>query len=150
VGRRPGRPAGLAAPGGPALSLLLLDTTFLVDAERAGGFFDDLIEDDDQVAVAALTIAELAAGVHLAEGRRRVARRRFVLQVLEEVPIVPYDLTVAAAHGELLAATRRAGRSRGAHDLIIAATARATRRTVITADPGAFADLPGVSWRSRR
>jgi predicted nucleic acid-binding protein len=36
------------------------------------------------------------------------------------------------------------------HDLIIAATARATRRTVITADPGAFADLPGVSWRSHR
>jgi len=102
------------------------------------------------VAVSALTIAELAAGVHLAQGWRKTARRHFVSWVLDEVPVVPYDLTVAAAHGELLAATRRAGRPRGAHDLIIAATARATRRTVITADPRAFAELPGVSWRSHR
>jgi len=83
VGRRPGRVASFAAPGGAALSRLLLDTTFLIDAERAGSVADDLIENDDDVAVAAVTIAELVAGVHLAEGRRRAARRRFVSRILD-------------------------------------------------------------------
>ena len=45
---------------------LLLDTTFLVDAERAGDDLDDLIADEDDVAVAAITIAELRVGVELA------------------------------------------------------------------------------------
>ena len=45
---------------------LLLDTTFLVDAERAGDNLDVLIADDDDVAVAAITIAELGVGVELA------------------------------------------------------------------------------------
>ncbi len=36
---------------------------------------------------------------------------------------------------------------RGAHDLQIAATARATRRTILTTDVDAFTALPGVSYR---
>jgi predicted nucleic acid-binding protein len=89
------------------LSLLLLDTSFLIDAERAGGSADGPIEDDDEVAVAAVTIAELLAGVYLAQGRRRAARRRFASRVLDEIPVIPYDLAVAAAHGELRPASRR-------------------------------------------
>ena len=42
------------------------------------------------------------------------------------------------------------GRPRGAHDLIIAATARVTSRTVITADPSGFDGLPGVSIATYR
>ena len=45
----------------------------------------------------------------------------------------------------LLADTHRADRACGAHDLIIAATARATNRTVVTADPKGFEGLSGVS-----
>ena len=51
---------------------------------------------------------------------------------------------------ELLAVVRTQGRPRGAHDLLIAATARSTGRTVLTADTTAFADLPGVEVRSHR
>jgi len=100
--------------------------------------------------VAAVTIAELMAGVHVAQGARRAARRRFVSRILDEIPVISYDLVVAAAHGELLGTVRRSGRPRGAHDLIIAATARATHRTVITADLSAFAGLSGVACRSHR
>jgi tRNA(fMet)-specific endonuclease VapC len=48
----------------------------------------------------------------------------------------------------LLTAVRRAGRPRGAHDLIIAATALATARTVVSADLTGFDDLPGVVVRT--
>lgn len=63
------------------------------------------------------------------------------------VPVEPYDLEVAKAHAALLAHTRRQGRARGAHDLLIAATARTHARTVVTTDRGGFDDLPEVEVR---
>jgi len=81
----------------------------------------------------------------MAKGRRREKRERFVSAVLDAVSIEPYDLEVAEAHAALLAHVRRAGAPRGAHDLIIAATALARDRQVVSSDQAGFADLPGVS-----
>jgi len=106
-----------------------------------------LIADDDDTAIAAVTVAELQVGASLAEGTQRVARQAFVDAVVSVVPILSYDLSVAVAHARLLVATRTAGRPRGAHDLIIAATALAGGRTVVTADAAEFEDLPGVEVR---
>ncbi len=119
----------------------------LVAAERGSAAPVDLIGDDEDVAIAAVTAAELLVGVELADARRRPGRERFVTEVLDTVSIEPYDLSIAKAHAALLAHTRREGQQRGAHDLLIAATARATERTVVTADQGGFANLPGVEVR---
>ena len=133
------------------MTLLLLDSNFLIDVERADSTLDAVIDDEDDVAIAAVTVAELLVGVQMADTkRRRAARDAFVREVLEAVPIVTYDEEIARAHAELLVAVRRAGRPRGAHDLIIAATARATGRTVVTGNRSAFADLPGVALRTTR
>ena len=67
-----------------------------------------------------------------------------------EYGIAAYDLEVARTHAGLMAHTRRSGRPRGAHDLLIAATALTRGRTVVSADPAGFADLPGVSLRLER
>jgi tRNA(fMet)-specific endonuclease VapC len=106
-----------------------------------------VISDDDDVAIAAITAAELLVGVELGEGRRREDRRSFVDTVLSTIPIEHYDLDVARSHATLLAYTRRSGRPRGAHDLVIAATAVARRRIVVSADPAGFRALPGVDLR---
>jgi tRNA(fMet)-specific endonuclease VapC len=127
------------------MSSLLADTTFLINAERGGIDLDVAIADDDDVAIAAVTLAELLVGVRLASGKRREARRAFVADIVGSLPIIPYDRRVAVEHAELLLAVRESGRPRGAHDLLIAATARTTHRTVVTADREAFADLPGVA-----
>jgi tRNA(fMet)-specific endonuclease VapC len=127
---------------------LLFDTTFLVDVERSGEALDNLIDDDDDVAVAAITIAEVRVGVELSRGRRRRARQDFLDDILAEVPVIDYDLDVADAHARLLVAVRQQGRPRGAHDLIIAATAVATRRMVVSSDNTAFTDLRDVVVRS--
>jgi tRNA(fMet)-specific endonuclease VapC len=132
------------------VSLLLLDTTFLVDADRAGNELDAVIDDDDDVAIAAITVGALLVGVQLSTGKSKSARAAFVDSVLVSVPIVDYDRKTEKAHARLLAVVRVQGRPRAAHDLIIAATARSTRRTVVTADAGAFADLPGVTARTHR
>jgi tRNA(fMet)-specific endonuclease VapC len=126
------------------LRQILLDTTFLVDVERGRSVPDEVIDDDDDVAIAAITIAELSVGIGLASGRSRAGRQAFVDDVLATLTVIPYDESVALQHASLLVAVRRAGRPRGAHDLIIAATALAADRTVITADRAAFVDLPGV------
>ncbi len=132
------------------MSRLLLDTTFLVDADRTKASLDELIEDEDEVAIAAITVAELVVGVLLAGGAHRADRQQFVDDVRGTIPIVDYDPTVAAAHAELLVTVRRQGRPRGAHDLIIAATAKATQREVVSADSSAYQDLPGVTVRTHR
>lgn len=52
---------------------------------------------------------------------------------------------MAEHQAELLAHVRRTGSLRGAHDLIIAATARATSRTLVTTDAKAsFDELPDL------
>jgi tRNA(fMet)-specific endonuclease VapC len=131
------------------LARLILDTTVLVDAERNGpDALEELIGDEDDVAIAAVSVAEMVVGSELADGKRRARREAFLTAALEAFSIESYDLDVARAHGVLLAHTRRIGSPRGAHDLIVAATARARKREVVTADRSAFADLPDVVLRS--
>ena len=129
------------------MTRLLFDTTFLIDAERTGDDLEDAIDDSDDVAIAAVTIAELRVGALLATGRRKAARSAYVDDVVATIPVLDYDVEVAEAHAELLVEVRSQGRPRGAHDLIIAATAKASDRTVISTDRTAFRDLPGVEVR---
>jgi tRNA(fMet)-specific endonuclease VapC len=100
------------------------------------------------VAIAAVTAAELLVGVELATPRHRDRRRQFVEAVLRTLPVEEYDLAVARAHARLLAEARRAGRPRDAHDLIVAATAVSTGRTLLTTDASGFAGLQGVEVRA--
>jgi tRNA(fMet)-specific endonuclease VapC len=126
---------------------LILDTPVLIDAERSGRRLNRLIADEDDVAIAAVTAAELLVGVELADDAGRAQRSAFVRSVLDTVPIEDYDVQVAQEHARLMAHVRRSGRPRGAHDLVIAATAVARDRLVVSTDSSAFADLPGVSVR---
>lgn len=126
---------------------MLLDTSVLIGVERDGFDLDELIGDADEPAIAAITIAELGVGVDVASGKRKAARKLFLDEVVATVPIIDYDIEVARAHTALLVAVRARGTPRGAHDLIIAATARATARTVVTSDRTGFGNLPGVAVR---
>jgi tRNA(fMet)-specific endonuclease VapC len=119
----------------------------LVSAERRRRRIEDTIGDEDDVAIAAITAAELIVGVELADGRRKAKRVAFVEDVLDTLTIEDYTLATARAHARLLAYARASGRPRGAHDLVIAATAVASERIVVTADAQGFADLPGVTMR---
>jgi tRNA(fMet)-specific endonuclease VapC len=126
---------------------LILDTTILIDIERDHRGLHDLIDDADSVAIAAITYAELLHGVEMADPANRSRRQRFVEAIAERVPILSYDRRVTANHAVLLAAVQREGQPRGAHDLIIAATAATFDMLVVTTNPRHFHNLPGVSVR---
>ncbi len=132
------------------LTRLFFDTTFLIDAERSAVDLDDAVGDDDEVAIAAITAAELRVGVLLSSGKKRAARIAFLEDVLAVIPVIDYDGAVAEVHAELLVHVRDMGRPRRAHDLIIAATAKAASGMVVIADDSAFADLPGVKVQTHR
>lgn len=123
---------------------LILDTAVLIALERGAIAADQLIDDD--LAIAALTVAEYQVGIEMADNERRASHRRDALAaIMSTVPVLDYTATTAELHGLLLAHVRRVGVPRGAHDLIIAAHAVETRRTVFTTDHRArFANLPGV------
>ena len=83
------------------MTALLLDTTFLIDIERDDSDLDAWIDDDDDVAMAAVTVAELQVGVELASRQQRARRATFVQAVIETVPVLPYGLDTALVHVEL-------------------------------------------------
>lgn len=123
---------------------LILDTNVLVRGERSGTL-SGLIEPEDDIAIAAISVAEMRAGALLGAPSKSRQRHAFLERLLEIVPVEPYTADVASLHGNLLAHTRREGRTRGVADLMIAATALATDRVIVSGDRAAdFAQLPGV------
>jgi tRNA(fMet)-specific endonuclease VapC len=127
---------------------LILDTGVLVAAVR-GRLDVTTLADTDDLAIPAIGVAEYLAGTLLDPVPDRArAQRAFLDDVLQVLPIHDYDLAVAEHHAALLAHVRRHGGTRGAHDLVIAATARATDRIVLTTDRRArFGELPDVVAR---
>lgn len=124
---------------------LILDTNVLIAYER--GTIDRAALDADELAVAAVSIAEYRVGIELADTPARAAdRARALTAITSAVDVLDYTEATAACHARLIAHARRAGMPRGAHDLIIAAHAMQTDRTVLSFDAKArFADLPGVN-----
>jgi len=123
---------------------LILDTNVLIAYER--GTIDQSALDNDELAVAAITIAEYRVGIELADTIERAASRVRALAAIEStVDVLPYTNATAVHHARLIAHVRRTGNPRGAHDLIIAAHAAETGRVVLTRDLKAgFAELPGI------
>ena len=121
----------------------LIDTSVVIDLE--------LIEPADlplEVAVSAVTMAELAAGPHATADPAERARRQDRLQRAEATfEPLPVDGAVARAYGRVYAAVGAAGRKargRRAVDLFIAATAGAAGLPLYTRNPDDFAGLSDV------
>jgi tRNA(fMet)-specific endonuclease VapC len=124
---------------------LILDTNILIAYER--GTIDRSALDDDELAVAAVTIAEYRTGIELADTPERAATRaRALATITSVIDVLDYTPATAAHHARLLAYVRKSGSPRGAHDLIIAAHAAETGRLLLSRDAKArFSDLPGVT-----
>lgn len=125
---------------------LILDTNVLIAYEK--NTIDRSALDEDELAIAAVSIAEYRVGIELADTVARAAgrgRARALAAILSAVDVLDYTETTAAHHARLIAHVRRIGRPRGAHDLIIAAHALETDRIILSRDAAArFGDLPGI------
>jgi tRNA(fMet)-specific endonuclease VapC len=124
---------------------LILDTNVLIAYER--GKIDRAALDADELAIAAISVAEYRVGIELADTPGRAAdRARALVAITSAVDVLDYTEATAACHARLIAHARRAGAARGGHDLIVAAHALQTSRTVLSFDAKArFGELPGVA-----
>ena len=118
----------------------LLDTSVVIDWD------DPAVASalPEQVAVCAITLAELAAGPHLAASSSEGARRQVRLQQVEAAfEPLPFDATAARSYGQIVAAVVETGRThrRRIADLLIAAIAHANGLALYTRDPDDFAGL---------
>jgi predicted nucleic acid-binding protein len=129
-------------PDSPRAERGVIDTSVVIDLEQleAGQLPIEL-------AVSAITMAELAASPHATSDADERARRQDRLQRAEAVfDPLPFDGESARAYGRIYAAEVASGRkARGtrALDLLIAATACAARLPIYTRNPEDFRNLRG-------
>jgi hypothetical protein len=118
----------------------LIDTSVVIAIERL-----DPEALPEQLAIAAITLAELAAGPHATVDSAERARRQQRLQLAEATfDPLPFGTDCARAYGLVYAETARAGRKpRGSRavDLLIAATALAADLPLYTANVEDFVAL---------
>lgn len=118
----------------------LADTSVMIDLELL-----DTAVLPAELAVSAISFAELAAGPHATDDPDERARRQERLQRTEATfDPLPFDAAAARGYGRIYAAVRAGGRkARGqrAVDLLIAATALAADLPVFTRNPDDFAGL---------
>ena len=121
----------------------LIDTSVVIDLALI-----DAADLPGEIAVSAITMAELAAGPHATTDPAERARRQDRLQRAEATfEPLPVDIAVARAYGRVYAAvgaTGRKARGRRAVDLFIAATAVAAGLPLYTRNPDDFAGLPEI------
>ena len=121
------------------LQQALLDTSVVIDLDRIPA--DALPE---QVAISAVTMAELAAGPAAAKDPAERARRQDRLQRAEaSFDPLPLDTEAARAYGRVYAAVVAHGRNprRRLADLLIAAVAVANGLPLVTRNAADFAGL---------
>jgi predicted nucleic acid-binding protein len=121
----------------------LIDTSVVVELER--------VERDalpGELAISAVTLAELAAGPHATADPAERARRQDRLQRAEATfEPLPVDAPVARAFGRIyaaVAATGRKARGRRLLNLLIAATAVAADLPIYTRNVDDFKGLDGL------
>ena len=115
----------------------LIDTSVVIELEAI-----DPAGLPGEMAVSAITLAELAAGPHATDDADERARRQDRLQRAQGLfDPLPFDGDAARAYGRVFAAVRGAGRkARGRRfaDLLIAATALAAGLPIYTRNPADF------------
>jgi predicted nucleic acid-binding protein len=117
----------------------IADTSLFIARETGRPL--DPYEEDREIAVSMVTIAELELGVLAAAEPRIRAARLQTLRDAEQLSALPVDRTVTSAFATLVVEMRAAGRGRlGVQDAWIAATAITYDADLLTQD----ADFDGV------
>ena len=125
---------------------LMVDTNVFISFEKSGKAIDlSLWDQSEKVYVSVVTISELLMGVHRANTEERRQRRSvFVEAIIAGVDVLDFTISSARIHAEIHAELAKRGQMIGAHDLIIAATARYHDLSILTDNVAEFSRVPGL------
>lgn len=124
----------------------VIDSSVLIAAERGQLDLRSALADhrDDTFAISAVTASELLHGVHRVATAKRATTEAFVEGLLQQLPVLPFDLIAARVQARLWATLLSKGQAVGERDLLIAATALAHGHAVVTRDERSFPRIPGL------
>lgn len=126
----------------------LLDSSYVSAAYRDPSIGQRLVAVGADCAIASAVWHELSFGVaRLPAGRKKRLLAEYMRTVVARLPILPYDHVAAEWHATERARLESTGRPRPYADGIIAATAAAHARTILTRNPADFVGYRGLSVR---
>jgi tRNA(fMet)-specific endonuclease VapC len=125
---------------------LMIDTNVFISFEKSGKALDlSSWDQSERVYASVVTVSELLMGVHRADTEERRQRRSvFVEAVIAGVGVLDFTIGSARVHAEICAELAKKGQMIGAHDLIIAATARHHDLSILTDNVDEFSRVPGL------
>jgi predicted nucleic acid-binding protein len=126
---------------------LVVDTSALVDLERAASPGALLAGLTDPLVMPAIVLAELLVGVYLAPAPPQAAERQAQVDALRNrAPVVDFGPAIAARWASLVVTLRRSGEAIPANDLCVAATALTLGWDVLVGrrDERHFRRVPGL------
>ncbi len=125
----------------------LIDADVIIQAERKALDLDAWLRahPDEEIKLAAITVAELWRSVERATGVRRTRRQKFLQKALLAFDIAPYSEIAAMQHARLWADMEATGQRVSPHDLMLAATALECGAAVVTFNARRFAGFPGLT-----
>lgn len=123
----------------------LVDTSVLVAAERAKRGVVEAVAPHSDVAISVITAVELWRGVERSGGvRQRRQREDLLISAAGRFQTLPLDGEMALTAAELWVDLERQGVVIPLFDLLIAATAVVSERTLLTADAKHFPRVNGL------
>lgn len=125
----------------------LIDADVIIQAERKSFDLDPWLRShpDEEIKLAAITVAELWRSVERASGIHRALRQKFLQSVLTVFEIAPYSEKAAVEHARLWADVEAASQRMSPHDLMLAATAKESGAAIVTFSTKRFAAVPGLT-----
>jgi len=125
---------------------LMVDTNVFISFEKSQRSIDlSSWQVSERIYVSVVVVSELLMGVYRADtAERRKRRAAFVEAVISGVGILEFTLAAARLHAELYAELAQKGQLIGAHDLMIAATARSNDLSLLTDNVEEFSRVPGL------
>jgi tRNA(fMet)-specific endonuclease VapC len=104
---------------------IILDTDVIIRGERGTFDLNRWLDSrkDEEIQIAAITVAELWHGVERASSAYRVERQDYIRKIVSLVKVLPYTEATAFMHARIWAALESSGTMIGSYDLIVAATA---------------------------
>lgn len=127
--------------------IFLIDADVMIQAERRAV---DLIawlraHDEDEIKLAAITVAELWRSVERASGMQRAKRQKLLERTLQPFDVIAYTDRAAMEHAQLWTRVEATGQRMSPHDMILAATALDCGAAIVTFNPQRFAAVPGLT-----
>jgi tRNA(fMet)-specific endonuclease VapC len=125
----------------------LIAADVVVQAERGKLDLDAWLRahGDEEIKIAAITVAELWRSMERASGLSRAKREKFLERALEVFEVVPYSEKAAVVHARLWSVLDATGQKISMQDQMLAATAIEQGATVVTFQTRRFAAMAGLA-----